>query len=122
VDKERQISNLLNVLVGAPYGATTINEKTLRQGARQSSEEVNSQLRAAAEDANVDIDWLRKQLKDGIPLYQLTLMISSGQGTPELQTLAKKIDEMTKKQDSGPDYSGTLQNLRRGPGIPTLGL
>ena len=119
VDQEKRVVNLLNVLVGAPYGATLINEKSLKRGAQQTSEAINAQLRAAAEDANVDIEWLRKQLQDGVPLYQLTQMIGTGQGTPERVSIAKKLDEMTKKP-RGTDYTAPLRELR-GQGIPTFG-
>lgn len=121
IEQEKRVSNLLNVLVGAPYGAVTINEKTLARGAKQTAESVNAQLRAAAEDANVDIEWLRKQLKDGVPLHQLTLMIGTGQGAPDRVSIARKLDEMTKKP-RGTDYTSTLRELRGVPQIPTLGL
>jgi hypothetical protein len=121
VDREKRLVNLLNVLVGAPYGATLISEKSIGQGARQTSEKLNAQLRAAADDANVDIDWLRDKLNKNVPLPQLMAMISTGQGARERVEMKKKLEEFM-KPPSGKSYADVLGQLRSSDrGIPTYG-
>jgi hypothetical protein len=112
VDRERQLSNLLNVLVGAPYGAATINEKALTRGARNAADEYNKQLRAAAADAGVDVEWLRKQLQRGTNLAQLTLMIGSGAGSVERIAEQKKRDKAMGKGSPVPNYLSTIRELQ----------
>ncbi len=113
VDREKRVSNLLNLLVGAPYGATIINEKTLTRAAINNSEEYNKQLRKAAEEAGVDIDWLRKELRKGTNLAQLTAMIGAGAGSIERVAEQERRALAAGKGPRVPDYLSEIRELQQ---------
>lgn len=107
--KGRQVSNLMQLLFGAPFGATMYNERTLKGVAYGRSKQLNEDLKKAAADAGVDIDWLRKQLQSGVSAEVIANRIASGQGDLERNARRKKLEQMAKKDK---DYTAVLRDLR----------
>ena len=104
IQAERGMSNLFNFLVGAPYGATTITERTLYGGLIQRSIASAAQLKELAAEAGVDSDWLRKEIRKGTNLADLKVKIAKGEGDIKRRALQKKIDIATGKvEDEKPN-------------------
>jgi hypothetical protein len=114
VDKEKRISNLMQVLGGGPYSAATIREGTLRWQTVERSAALSKQVKRAAADANVDIDWLRKQVSDGVRPDVLANMIASGQGSPERLELQRRLAGDTGARKDPRNYEEILRRLERG--------
>jgi hypothetical protein len=115
VDQEKRISNLIQVLGGGPYSAATIREGTLRWQTVERSAALNKQVKKAAAEANVDIDWLRKQINAGVRPDVLANMIASGQGSPERLELQRRLAGDTAKVRRDPrNYEEILRRLERG--------
>jgi hypothetical protein len=74
------MSNLFNFLWGGGVGATTITEKTLRGGLIERSKAQSSQIKKLAAEADLDVEWLRKEIRSGISLPQLQNKIAIGEG------------------------------------------
>jgi hypothetical protein len=115
-DRERRVSNLIGILAGTPYGATTITEKTLSGTAYGQNMKLSQQLKDAAAEAGVDYEWLRKELTKGTSLRSLTMKIGAGQGDIQTIALRKRFDSFLKggstKDDK--DYNAILRDLRAG--------
>jgi len=80
LQQERGMSNLFNFLWGGGVGATTITEKTLRGGLIERSKAQSSQIKKLAAEADLDVEWLRKEIRSGISLPQLQNKIAIGEG------------------------------------------
>jgi len=98
IKSEKGLSSLLNFLVGAPYGSTTITEKTLLGGLIQTSNANAKQLTALAAEAKVDVKWLRKQIRKGVSVQQLQSMIARGEGNVERLQRKAEIERFAGKQ------------------------
>jgi len=98
IKSEKGLSSLLNFLVGAPYGSTTITEKTLLGGLIQTSNANAKQLTALAAEAKVDVKWLRKQIRKGVSVQQLRSMIARGEGNVERLQRIAEIERFAGKQ------------------------
>jgi hypothetical protein len=83
LDQEKGLSNLFNFLAAGGVGATTITEKTLKSGLIQRSKAQSKQIKELADKANVDVEWLRSEIKKGVTPQQLQIKISMGYGDPE---------------------------------------
>jgi hypothetical protein len=113
--REKRISNLYNVLIGAGLGMSTFDEKQLRRGSMTNSIEVAAQFKKAAAEAGIDAEWLRDQLKKGRNLNQITNDILMGRG--DLERVAR--EKAKKEKAKGPKkmtagYMDVLQGLRNG--------
>ena len=115
IQAERNMTNLFNLLVGSPYGATTLTEKTVTGGLIQTSIANAKQLRQAAGEAKVDVDWLRKQIRKGVTLSELRMKIARGEGNIDTLERQKKLELLTGKT-KGPDkdYAQVLSQFRAG--------
>lgn len=91
VEQERQVSNLFQLLIGAPYGMTTFTEDTLRGTAMSRNIKLNKQIRAAAAEANVDVEWLRKEVSSGTPPAVLAAKVAMGLGDVKRLELQKRL-------------------------------
>ena len=115
IEQERRISNLINVLLGTPYGVYTINEKALFGEAWRDSVALSAQLKRAAVEANVDFEWLSKELSKGRTLDQLIALIISGQGSLDQQGLLQMIKDAQKAtKGESQNYARILQGLQTG--------
>lgn len=110
---EKQISDLMGLIVGAPWGATTYTAKTLNWAAIERNKSLSRQVREAAETAGVDLDWLRKQLRSGVRADQLATKIAAGEGDPNRKTIDELLG-LKKKQTKSQDYKKVLERLRTG--------
>lgn len=80
---DRRLSNLLNLTgVSGTFGqaAGTLTPSTARGELRRRQTILNNRVIAAAEQMNVDVDWVRDQLDSGIPPETVLRMIMSGAG------------------------------------------
>ena len=110
-ERQRQggLTSLLNIL-GVPgaagLGVSTVTPKSMSGELRRRSDIQRRDIKKAAEDLNVDTDWLREQLRSGVSPDQLAIMIRSGMGkvssTPKMSTM---------KQDTRERYLDLLENL-----------
>jgi hypothetical protein len=114
VRAEKGRSDLYNFLLGGPFSATTLTERSVTAGAIQTSKAYNEQLRKLAAESNVDIDWLRSELKKGTTVPQLKAKIAMGQGNPAMLKLQEKMQGAPKKRASARDYREVLQGLGSG--------
>lgn len=117
VDRERRMSNLFGILAGAPYGLTTITEKTINGAAFNRQMALSAEVKRAAAEAGVDVEWLQKRIKAGDSLLTLAMKVSAGQGNAATISLGKQLKEYTdriegktKKQDK--DYRAIVGALR----------
>lgn len=110
-NKERQLSSLFQILIGAPYGMTTIGERQLRGGAYSRSLDLNKELRNAAEEAKVDTDWLRERLNDNTPIPVIAAMIGAGMADPDTIAAGK---QRKPGRRNFVDYTSTLSSLQAG--------
>lgn len=92
IQADKALSNLYNLLLGAPFGASTITEKTLLGGMINKSKASAAQLKSLAEDAGVDVEWLRKEIRRGTTVTELQMKINKGEGS----TKQKELDEYLK--------------------------
>ena len=113
---DKGMSNLFNFLVGAPYGASTLTEKSLYGGLIQSSIASAAELRQYAAEAGVDVDWLRKQIRKGISLPELRMKIARGEGSIRNIQRQKKLESLTGKAKDKPsqDYASILEAFQAG--------
>jgi hypothetical protein len=110
-DEDRRVSNLYQVLIGAPYSMGTFNERALRGGMYRRSVEVSQALREAAEEANVDVTWLREEIRNGTPLPILRAKIQAGHGDPARLERARAARQ---KPKSPSQYLSTVRALEQG--------
>jgi hypothetical protein len=113
VEQERRYSNLFQLLVGAPYGATTYTQGTLRGAAIERNKALSKQVREAAAEAGVDVEWLRKQIADGNPMSVIAARAAMGQGNPAMLNLQKWFSG-TEVTRGDTDYNALLRSLERG--------
>jgi hypothetical protein len=114
VERQKRISNLYGVLLGAPYGMSTYDEKTLANAARSKATDVSAQLKKAAAEAGIDVEWLRKQVADGKNLNQISALIASGQGDMASIARNKKLKELMNPKKETMDYRSILGSLQSG--------
>lgn len=115
IEKEKRVSNLINVILGTPFGATTITEKSLYGEAWRDSMSLAAQLKKASVEAGVDYEWLVKQLGKGMTLDQVVALILSGQGSIETVSIQNIIKEAQKaKKGESTDYAAVLRGLQTG--------
>jgi hypothetical protein len=117
VQADRGLSNLYNFLVGAPFGATTLTERSIYGGLIQRSIASSKQLRKLADEAGVDVEWLRKEIKKGVSLPELRGKIARGEGNVARLESQKRLDVLTgKAQPDGParDYVSMMRQFRSG--------
>lgn len=113
--QERRWTNLLNFLVGAPYGTTTFTEKQLRSGAIRKSRAESEQLNLAAAEAGVDVKWLRKEINKGTTTQELRTKIVLGEGKITQIEMEKRMKKyFGGESEVREDYNEILQGLRRG--------
>jgi len=80
---DRRLSNALNVLgISAAFGqsAGTLTPRTARGELRRRQEILNNRIISAAEENNVDLDWVRAQIRNGVDPVAVLAAIQSGQG------------------------------------------
>lgn len=92
IQADKAMSNLYNLLLGAPFGASTITEKTLLGGMINKSKASAAQLKTLAEEAGVDVEWLRKEIRSGVSIMDLQMKIARGEGSAK----QKELDEYLK--------------------------
>ena len=105
------MSNLFNFLAGSPYGMATLTEKQIGFGAMAQSQNLAGQLAQLAAEANVDLDWLRKEIRKGTSLSELKMKIATGQGNASLIRMNKQFEPATAPKR---DYNQLLQSLGAG--------
>ena len=112
VAPEKAQANLYNFLIGAPYGVSTITEKSLTYGIIEEGKAQSARLKELADDADVDVEWLRKQIKDGTSITQLRMKIAMGQGKKA------KVEREREARSTGPsrDYVTFLESIQTGRG------
>jgi hypothetical protein len=113
IEKERQVSNLFQLMIGAPYGMTTFTEDSLRGAAFSRNFKLNKQIRQAADDAGVDVEWLRKEISSGTPVNVLAAKVSMGFGNVEYLNLQKRLQGRDVSRGTT-DYEQMLRDLGRG--------
>lgn len=115
IQAERSMTNLFNFLIGSPYGATTLTERAVVGGLIQTSMANAKQLRQAATEAGVEVEWLRKQIRKGVTLSDLRMKIARGEGNIVTLERQKKLELMAGKE-KGPseDYAQVLSQFRAG--------
>jgi hypothetical protein len=113
VQEDRRASNFWQLLGGSPLGATTYTERTLRGAAISKSRDLSSQMKKAAEEAGVDIDWLRSKIRSGATPEQISRMILLGYGNKDRLALLESLSGGDKKE-SARNYDAVLQGLREG--------
>lgn len=111
IDQQKGMASLFNFLAGSPYGVRTLTERDIAYGLRAQSENLNAQLAQLAAEANVDLDWLRKEIRKGTSLASLRIKIAMGEGNATMRALEKQYE--TVKPPSR-DYNALLQSLSRG--------
>jgi hypothetical protein len=119
VDKERRMSNLYGLLLGTPYGITTITEKSVKGAAFNRKVELSRQAKQAALDAGVDYEWLQDRIKKGDSLRDIHMKILTGQGDATLRAAGKKLSDYEdmisgKKKKKEKDYKAIVSGLARG--------
>ena len=119
VDKERRLSNLYGLLIGTPYGITTITEKTINSAAFNRQIELSKQAKQAAMDAGIDYEWLQERIKKGDSLKDIHLQILTGKGNATLRAAGKKLNDYQdlisgKKKKKEKDYRAIVGGLTRG--------
>jgi len=81
--RDRALTNLLN-LAGLPGGAgigvTTLTERTISGELARRAEKQRGELARAAGRANVDLDWVREQLRAGVTPEEVEQLIARGEG------------------------------------------
>jgi hypothetical protein len=112
VAPEKAQANLFNFLVGVPYGVSTITEKSLTGGLIEEGKAQSAQLKKLADEADVDYEWLRKQIKDGSSVTQLRTKIAMGQGKKA------KVEREREARSTGPsrDYVSFIRSIQSGKG------
>jgi hypothetical protein len=115
IQADRGMSSLLNFLVGAPFAATTLTEKTVLGGLIQTSAANSKQLNKLAAEAGVDVKWLRKQIRKGVSIQELQLMIARGEGSAAALARQEELERFAGKE-KGPnqDYADVLSQFRAG--------
>jgi hypothetical protein len=108
-EKGRQVSNFMQLMFGAPYGATMITERTIKSAARSQGMDSYELLDRAAAASGVDVEWLRKQINSGVSSAELTNKILSGEGNAALIKLQKIASGEI--EDKRRDYFGTIRSL-----------
>lgn len=111
IDREKQVANLINLIIGAPYGAVVLTEKVMTWSAVEKNRALSDQVKEAAAEANVDVDWLRKQVKSGKTPLQIRALIMSGQGSPLVVAMQKAAEERRRGPKKN-DYREILTGLR----------
>lgn len=116
IKQERGMSNLLNLTVGSAsgYSAFTLSEKQLLTGLYQTISSQNEQVGRAAAEANIDLEWLRKQIKAGKSIAEIRILIAKGDGNVELW---EKIRERKGLTEPKRDYNQVLEGLRTGQSL-----
>jgi hypothetical protein len=102
---------LWSLLAGSPLGATSYDEKDLRNAAFKRAMDANDQLKAAAAEAGVDIEWLRKEIKSGTPMYKLQMRIMMGQGSVASAAIREAMEA---EKEPTRDYAAMLRGLEKG--------
>lgn len=112
VAPEKSVVNLFNFLVGAPYGMSTITEKSLSYGLIEEGRAQSAQLKKLADEADVDYQWLREKIRGGATIPQLRMMIASGQGKKA------RVEREREAKATGPsgDYLTLLKSIQSGRG------
>lgn len=111
IDQQKGMASLFNFLAGSPYGVRTLTERDIAYGLRAQSENLNAQLARLAAQANVDLEWLRKEIRKGTSLSTLRIKIAMGEGNATTIALQKQYE--TEKAPTR-DYNALLQSLSRG--------
>ena len=114
VQSEKAMSNLYNLLIGAPFGASTITEKTLLGGMINKSKVNAAQLKKLASEAGINLEWLRKEIKKGTTVTELQAKIARGEGSSkqmELDEYLKTIEGTTTDRPSR-EYAKLLAAFR----------
>lgn len=112
VAPDRNVSNLFNFLLGAPYGVTTLTERTLTGGIIQEGKVQSAQLRKLADEADVDVNWLREKIRSGATINELRFMIARGEGKKAT------VEREREARSTGPsrDYVSFVRSLQTGKG------
>lgn len=111
IAQERGLSDLINFMVGTPYGAVTLTEKTLMSGLITTLESQNAQVQAIADEAGIDLDWLRKQVRSGKSLVEIRELMSKGEGSVAAVAAAKKAKGYSPLSR---DYEAVIEGLQTG--------
>lgn len=114
IQADKAMSNLYNLLVGAPFGASTLTEKTLLGGMIAKSQASSTQLRKLSENAGVDVDWLRKEIRKGVSIQELQAKIARGEGSArkmELEEYMKTVQGTSTDKPSR-EYAKLLAAFR----------
>ena len=119
VDKEKRMSNLFGLLVGTPYGITTITEKSLNSAAYSRQAALSQQVKQAAADAGVDPEWLQKRIKAGDSLTDLRTKIIFGQGSATKIAIGTQMKDFMdklegKESKKKKDYGNIVRGLQTG--------
>lgn len=117
IQADKGMSNLFNFLVGAPYGASTLTEKSVYGGLIQKSIASGAELTKYAAEAGVDVEWLRKEIKKGTSLQDLRTKIAMGEGSARRIEQQKRLDMLTgktKEKQPAQDYAQVLATFRAG--------
>lgn len=112
LDESRNVSDAINFFIGSPYGAVTVTERTLTSGAINRIQKMNDQIVKAAQDANIDVEWLRQQIRKGRTIAEIRAMVAAGYGRADLLAQKREIDTLVR--GSNRDYMEVISGMRSG--------
>jgi hypothetical protein len=113
IGQERGMTDLLNLTISnaGGYSAFTYTEKQLMSGLLDTLDSQNAQVKRIAEEANIDLEWLRKQIKSGKSLAEIRMLIAQGKGNAQLWS---QIKALKGQAEPSRDYQALLSGLRGG--------
>ena len=92
--EDRQVSTTLNLL-GIPsligMSASTITPKTLSGEVSRRKDEQTADISLRAASSNIDLEWVRKKLKEGATPEQVARLLRAGQGQIEEKRVPETI-------------------------------
>ena len=89
----------------AGLGVSTVSPRTISGELRRRQKSQSAEIKKAAAELGVDVDWLRDRLDEGVPVEQIYREVQAGLGKPG----AKK--QVTRKRSASERYIDLLQNL-----------
>jgi hypothetical protein len=104
--EDRQVSTTLNLL-GIPaligMSSSTITPKTLSGEVSRRKDEQTADISLRAASSNIDLEWVRKKLKEGATPEQVARLLRAGQGQIEEkrvpETITRTPDERRKLRE-----------------------
>jgi hypothetical protein len=108
--RDRALTNFLN-LTGIPglagYGTTMITERNVAGELTRRTKKQQASLAQVAEERGVDLDWVRKQLRNGLTPEQVKQLLAAGYGA------AAESEASSLKPETRQRYLALLESMGR---------